>query len=498
MWLLLVITCVVAFLFYLWLDKVGVCGGSNLAPGPLGLPFLGYSLGARPLETLERLAKDYGPVARFQVLGKEYVHLGSYSVIREAYMKTGEAFTGRPHSRTALRWLLDGRGISEDEGQEWTEHRRFVLHTLRDFSFGHLDVSDRVQEAAEQLVDDVKKYRGRTFDPLPLLRSAAVSVLAGLLFDRARMPEGDEEFDAVLELVTTASEQVFNCLPQLWRDVVPLEMRPGFSELRRVKQQLHELLNQVIREHEQSFNDSLLRDYLDVYLDERRRAKEEGSLDTSTFTVDHLKTICIDLLVCGSESVALWLHWALRIVAEQPQVQRRIQEEMDSLAFAEDKLDSVTIRENLPYTEATILEIHRYASVYALALFRTNPEETTLCGFRIPAQSNIVANLQLAHRDPEYWENPDVFDPSRFLGDDGRPEKRDGFIPFSAGKRMCLGESLTKTEAFIFLTTLLKKFTFELCRISTDDMVPLAGDSILRSAGRYKLLATPRMQTTTL
>ncbi|XP_064484004.1 cytochrome P450 2J1-like [Ornithodoros turicata] len=495
MWFLLTLVTIVAYCFYRWFENR--CDGNcSLPPGPQGLPVLGYWLGDRPLETLQRLAKDFGPICRFRVLGKDYIHLGSCSAIREAYLKTGDAFVGRPHRESAVTWILDGRGISQGEGAEWIEHRRFVLHTLRDFNFGHLDVSEIVQEVADQLAGSVAERTLRPMDPLPLLTTSTLSVLAGLLFDRAQMPEGDEEFDTLLELITAASEYAFDYLPQLWKGIVPLKMRRNFSEIRRIKQELHDLLNQVIKEHEQSFNDSMLRDYLDVYLNERRRAEREGTLASSSFTMHHFRTICLDLLLSGTASTATWLHWALRIMAEHPKVQQRIQEEMDSLLCADDKFDSVVMRDNLPYTEATILEIHRFASVYSVAMLRTNPEATTLCGFGIPAKSVIIANLRLAHQDPEYWDNPGVFDPTRFLGEDGRPEKRDGFLPFSLGKRMCLGEALTKSVSFIFLTTLLKKFSFELC--STDETNSEEAETVLRSPGNYKLFVTPRVQTTTL
>lgn len=72
----------------------------------------------------------------------------------------------------------------------------------------------------------------------------------------------------------------------------------------------------------------------------------------------------------------------------------------------------------------------------------------------------IVTNLTALHRDPEEWATPDTFNPEHFL-ENGQFKKREAFLPFSTGKRVCLGEQLAKSELFIFFTSLLQKFTFK-------------------------------------
>lgn len=106
-------------------------------------------------------------------------------------------------------------GISECEGQHWTEHRRFVLHTLRDFCFGKLSVQDRVHEAADRLVARLEGAAGKALNPEPLLNEAVVSVLASLLFD---VPSSDDQGDLVrlIRLVNGATPFLHATLPNLW------------------------------------------------------------------------------------------------------------------------------------------------------------------------------------------------------------------------------------------------------------------------------------------
>lgn len=527
-------------------------GDGDLPPGPQGLPLVGYSLGLKPLEQLDALAQEYGPVFMFRLLGKDYVHLGSYSAIREAYVKLGDCFVGRPRDSTAMGYLLDHQGISNSEGHEWTEHRRFVLHTLRDFCFGKLSVLDRVQDAAHRLVGGVAAQSGRPFDPEPLIFEAVVATMAGLLFDveyedeqgadnnaspsaapragdksneneqqqtdggavpaddatkaedRRDVAPADVEDEAdlarLVRLVAKATPLLNNdVLPQLWTCASPVELSPGFSELQRLKRELDEFLERMIADHEPSLDESRLRDYMDVYLDERRRAMEEGTLHKSTFTIHRLKTICVDLLVSGTASSVAQLCWTLKLLARHPQCQRRCQDEMDAVLASADQLGSVFSKDNLPFTEACLLESARFASVHMVAAPRTNVEEACVCGFRVPPGSRVLANLWLAHRDSGFWREPHLFDPTRFLAEDGRPERKDAFLPFGLGKRVCIGESLAKTQMFVFVTELLKRFTFTLPEeFATQDLNFRPSQGTLRFAEPFHLVATPKILSTTL
>ncbi|KAM7307056.1 hypothetical protein ISCGN_010692 [Ixodes scapularis] len=119
MWLLLVAASGVVLLVCRWLldrSEQPRTNEADFAPGPQGLPLVGYSLGAQPLEKLNVLAEQYGPVFAFRFLGRDYVHLGTYSAIREAYIKLGDCFVGRPRIPSAMAYILDCQGIRNFHG----------------------------------------------------------------------------------------------------------------------------------------------------------------------------------------------------------------------------------------------------------------------------------------------------------------------------------------------------------------------------------------------
>ncbi|NXU83545.1 CP2J2 protein, partial [Xiphorhynchus elegans] len=109
------------------------------------------------------------------------------------------------------------------------------------------------------------------------------------------------------------------------------------------------------------------------------------------------------------------------------------------------------------YTNAVIHEVQRKANIVPLTMPRVAVKDTTVDGFFIPKGTAISINMTSVMFDKNEWETPDTFNPGHFLKD-GKFWKREAFVPFSIGKRACLGELLARSELFLFFTSLLQKF----------------------------------------
>ncbi|KAF3691118.1 Cytochrome P450 2J2 [Channa argus] len=114
----------------------------------------------------------------------------------------------------------------------------------------------------------------------------------------------------------------------------------------------------------------------------------------------------------------------------------------------------------MPYTDAVIHEIQRMGDIVPLNLFRTVNKDTLLGKYTIPKGTTILPTLSSVLHDESMWETPHSFNPQHFLNQDGKFRKREAFLPFSAGKRVCLGEQLARMELFLFFTSLLQRFSF--------------------------------------
>jgi len=169
-----------------------------------------------------------------------------------------------------------------------------------------------------------------------------------------------------------------------------------------------------------------------------------------------------EVFMAGLETTASTLCWALLYLIHNPEVQQMLHQELDQVTGPE-RLPELEDKKNLPYLEATITETLRLSSLVPLSVPHKTTVDTTLQGYAIPKGTTILMNLWSLHHDPEIWDDPDAFRPERFLDEEGNfvPPKADRFLPFSAGRRVCLGESLARLELFLVLARLLHSFKFE-------------------------------------
>ncbi|KAL2089547.1 hypothetical protein ACEWY4_014235 [Coilia grayii] len=110
--------------------------------------------------------------------------------------------------------------------------------------------------------------------------------------------------------------------------------------------------------------------------------------------------------------------------------------------------------------DAVIHEIQRIVNIVPLGLPRFSTKDIQLGGYHIPKGMQVIVNLTSVLFDKNEWETPHTFNPGHFLDKEGKFVKNPAFIPFSAGKRVCLGESLAKMELFLFFTSFLQRFSF--------------------------------------
>lgn len=232
-----------------------------------------------------------------------------------------------------------------------------------------------------------------------------------------------------------------------------------FKELRQIERDISCFLKNIIREHQESLDASNPQDFIDMYL--LHMEEEQGASRRSSFDEDYLFYIIGDLFIAGTDTTTNSLLWCLLYMSLNPDVQKKVHEEIERVIGC-DRAPSLTDKAQMPYTEATIMEVQRLSMVVPLAIPHMTSEKTVLQGFTIPKGTVVLINLWSVHRDPAIWEKPDDFCPHRFLDDQGQLLKRETFIPFGIGKRVCMGEQLAKMELFLMFVSLMQTFTFAL------------------------------------
>lgn len=188
----------------------------------------------------------------------------------------------------------------------------------------------------------------------------------------------------------------------------------------------------------------------------RRKASNE---DLGYF--DEWQLICIigDVWKAGMETTLTTMLWAVLLMLHHPDVQIKVQTEID-LVVGRNRLPTMNDRSKMPYTIAVIHEFQRFANVLASNVPHAVTEEVVVSGYTVPKDTIIIPQISALLFDDEVFDKAHEFRPERFL--DGELKIVQGtekLLPFSLGKRACLGESLARMELFLIFTSLLQKYT---------------------------------------
>ena len=172
----------------------------------------------------------------------------------------------------------------------------------------------------------------------------------------------------------------------------------------------------------------------------------------------------VTMLGAGHETTATALTWALVQISSNPQIVRRMREELAQVVGTE-TLTFGHLRK-LPYLQAVAQETLRlYPPVPIIP--RAVMEETEIDGYRLPRGSMLFISVYNIHRHKDFWRNPDEFNPDRFLGDrSGQLRHRCAYIPFGAGERFCIGSNFAAVELQIFLAKVVS--AFDLCLVDAE------------------------------
>ncbi len=164
----------------------------------------------------------------------------------------------------------------------------------------------------------------------------------------------------------------------------------------------------------------------------------------------------LTFIVAGHETTALTLSWALYLLSFAPEQQERAAEEARSqLGDRAATADDVA---SMPFIRAVVDEALRLYPPAGI-ISRTAHQADTLCGREVRPGDTVMVPIYALHRNRLLWDNPDAFDPDRFMG--GAPVDRYAYLPFGDGPRICIGAGFALQEAVIILATLLARFRFE-------------------------------------
>ncbi|KAM9365021.1 steroid 17-alpha-hydroxylase/17,20 lyase [Pholidichthys leucotaenia] len=461
--------------------------------------------------SLLNLRSPLPPHVLFKELQEKYGHtyslmMGSHSVIvvnhhvhaKEVLLKKGKTFAGRPRTVTTDILTRDGKDIAfADYSPTWRFHRKIVHGALCMFGEGSASIEKIICAEAQSLCSIMSEAAavGLALDLAPELTRAVTNVVCCLCFNSSYR-RGDPEFEAMLRysqgiVDTVAKDSLVDIFP--WLQIFPN------ADLHLLKQCVSirdKLLQKKFDEHKADYSDHVQRDLLDALLRVKRSAENNNTAEISAESVgltdDHLLMTVGDIFGAGVETTTTVLKWAIAYLIHHPQVQRQIQEELDSKVGGQ-RMPQLSDRGNLPYLEATIREVLRIRPVAPLFIPHVALSDTSIGDFAVRKGTRVIINLWSIHHDEKEWKNPELFDPGRFLNSEGTGVTlpSSSYLPFGAGIRVCLGEALAKMELFLFLSWIMQRFTLS---VPEGHSLPsLEGKfGVVLQPAKYKVNAVPR------
>ncbi|WDF38513.1 cytochrome P450 [Streptomyces sp. T12] len=418
------------------------------APIVTGSPLLGSmsDLLNDPLAAYLRARRDHGDVVRFRA-GPPGLRSDIYAVFsaegaQQVLAAQAANFRKDNVFYEELRQSV-GNGLLTSQDDAYLRQRRLVqpLFTRRRVN----GYASQVAEEAASLAAVWRQAPDGTVELVGEMHRFALHVVGRILFG-------------------TDVKQAFGVVERTLPPLQEYSLKRGFSPLKaprtwptpanrragRLQAELRALCDGII----DSRRDREDRDDLVTLLVHAENA-EDGSLDA-----DELREQVLIFLLAGHETTATALAFGLHLLARHPEEQRRVREEVDRvLGGPGGRAPTAEDMEALPYLTMVLKEAMRlYPS--APVIGRRSVADAEVEGVRIPAGADILVSPWVTQRHPDYWPDPERFDPSRFTpeAEAGRP--RYAWFPFGGGPRACIGQHLSMLESVLGLAVLLREFEF--------------------------------------
>ncbi|XP_011385807.1 cytochrome P450 2B11-like [Pteropus vampyrus] len=430
----------------------------SLPPGPRPLPFFGnvLQMGRRGLLKFLLQQRDkYGDVFTVYLGSKPVVMLCGIDSIREALVDQAEAFSGRGRIAAVDR-VFQGYGVFFANGESWRALRRFSLAAMRDFGMGKRSVEERIQEEAQSLLQKLRNSQGALQDPTFLFHSITANIICSIVFGK-RFAYSDPEFLRLLDLfyqsfalISSFPSQMLEFLPDIFKSIQGTQ-RQIYRNLEEVKT----FIGRSVEKHRETLDPSAPQDLIDTYL---LRMDKEKSDPASEFQQANLIHTVLSLFFAGTETTSTTLRYGFLLMLKYPHIAERVHKEIDQV-IGSHRPPALADRAKMPYTDAVLHEIQRFADLVPIGVPHKVTKDTYFRGYMIPQGTEVYPILNSALYDPRYFETPDTFNPDHFLDASGAVKKNEAFIPFSIGKRICVGESIARAELFLFFTTILQNFS---------------------------------------
>ena len=395
-----------------------------------------------PLGFVKRNFDTYGDIFSLKFLNRKVIITQRPEIAQQILQSNHKGYI----KATAYRKLklLLGEGLLTSEGETWLKNRRLAQPAFHKNSIeSFLKV---MHDATEQMLYRWQYFYagGRAFQLENELSECALAIVCESLLGHKLEKGGSivsEELPSTLKFMI---DRMLNpaALP-IW---IPL---PTHQKFLKSKNRLDALIRSILFEKRHIEGQEPTFDLLTMLMQAKDEQTGEG------MSTEHLIDEMLTFFLAGHETSAMGLTWLFYYLAKNPVVEQHVRDEIARVGVGE----RITLNElgELKYTHKVIHETLRLKPpIWTIA--REALAADVIDDYDIEKGESIVINSFWMHRHPEFWVNPESFNPNRFTEKASNMIHKNAYVPFGAGPRVCIGNHFAIMEMTVILVQVLKRF----------------------------------------
>ncbi|PKA17821.1 cytochrome P450 [Leptospira haakeii] len=433
----------------------------NLPPGVFGIRALPYvsKLAKDPIGFFQLMQSKFGNSARFGLRSIVFHLITQPEDIKRVLQENNQNYHKGVFYKELGRIL--GKGLLNSEGEFWKKQRKLIQP-----SFHKQRISEFVEIMAQETEKTSENWKKiSSLDISKEMMRLTFAIVGRTLFRtevESYAARIEHSLKIALELVTKRITRIFP-FPFSWPT-------PENLKLKRALKDMHSVVDELIAERKKNPSNDLISMLLEV------RDEETGE----TMSESQVRDEAITLLLAGHETTANALSWGFYLLSKHPEICEKVREEANRVLG--DKTPSLEDVQKLTYTRKVLDEVLRlYPPAWVIERTAMGPDQ--IGGYDVETGTNISICIFNIHRNPDFWENPDKFDPDRFDEERSADRPKYAYLPFGGGPRICIGNIFALTEATLILAMLVKNYKFQ-----TDPNHPVVMEPLVTLRPKYGIL----------
>ncbi|CAO3645439.1 unnamed protein product [Cunninghamella blakesleeana] len=425
-------------------------GLKSIPEPPNKWPLIGHllSTGKSLGDTVNNWHDKYGPIVSFKIGAKNFISISDPFLAHQVFSTNGAVTSDRSYNVYFTEYYsCGGKGIVfSNANKRWKKARAAVLNVLSPRKVE--EFNDIIVREADRLLETLLKDTEKlgSVDPSDYLNVTTVNIILQTSYGMDPISMDDDIYKEMkktvsdsIQLSTTASD-ITTLLPFL-------SFLNTFSKKKNVYKKF---IEEVHHPFYQRLIDGALKKEKDNFTKKLIALKNEYGLDDESIVV-----ICSDIMGAGTDTTVNSVRWMMAILIQYPEIQEKLRYEIDGFIKKHNRLPEISDREELPYLIAFGKECLRFKPLTAMGVPHVANDDVIVQDYLIPKGSMLVTNMTALHRNPKIYDDPNTFNPDRFLNNtstfsssaNGNVNDRDQYN-FGWGRRICPGIHLAEVQLF--------------------------------------------------